>query len=59
MFILGLNTFHADSAAALVDADTGDLVAALAEERLNRIKHFAGFPELAVHECLRMAGAMA
>lgn len=57
MLILGLNTFHADSASVLVNADTGDLVAALAEERLNRIKHFAGFPEQAVHECLRMAGA--
>ncbi len=57
MLILGLNTFHADSSAVLVDGDTGRLVAAIAEERLNRIKHFAGFPELAVRECLRMAGA--
>lgn len=57
MYILGLNTFHADSSAVLVDADTGALVAALAEERLNRIKHFAGFPEQAVQECLRIAGA--
>jgi len=57
--ILGLNTFHADSAAVLVDAASGDLVAAIAEERLNRIKHWAGFPELAVHECLRIAGAKA
>ena len=55
--ILGLNTFHADSSAVLVDSDTGQLIAAIAEERLNRIKHFAGFPKLAVHECLRIAGA--
>jgi len=59
MLILGLNTFHADSSAALVDADTGQLVAAVAEERLNRIKHFAGYPEQAINECLRMAGATA
>ncbi|MBI3467552.1 MAG: carbamoyltransferase [Planctomycetes bacterium] len=57
MLILGLNTFHADSSAALVDADTGRLIAAVAEERLNRIKHFAGFPERAIRECLKIAGA--
>ena len=45
MNILGLNAFHGDaSAALLVD---GQLVAALEEERLNRIKHWAGFPALA------------
>jgi carbamoyltransferase len=53
--ILGLNAFHADSAAALLR--DGDLVAALAEERLNRVKHFSGFPRMAVSECLRLAGA--
>jgi carbamoyltransferase len=57
LLILGLNTFHADSSAVLVDAGSGALIAAIAEERLNRVKHFAGFPELAVRECLRMAGA--
>ncbi len=57
MLILGLNTFHADASAALVDADTGVLIAALAEERINRVKHFAGFPALAVKECLHLAGA--
>lgn len=57
MLILGLNAFHADASAALVDAESGRLVAALAEERLNRVKHFAGFPELAIRECLRMADA--
>ena len=44
MLILGLNAFHADASAAIVDADTGRLVGAVAEERLNRVKHFAGFP---------------
>ena len=39
--ILGINTFHAGaSAALLVD---GEPVVALAEERLNRVKYFAGF----------------
>jgi carbamoyltransferase len=51
MNILGLNAFHGDaSAALLVD---GQLVAAVEEERLNRIKHWAGFPELAARTCLK------
>lgn len=57
MLILGLNTFHADASAVLVDGESGQLIAAIAEERLNRIKHYAGFPSLAIRECLRMAGA--
>jgi carbamoyltransferase len=57
MLILGLNTFHADASAVLVDGDSGRLLAAVAEERINRVKHFAGFPGLAVEECLRIAGA--
>lgn len=59
MLILGLNTFHADASAVLVDIDSGRLLAAVAEERLNRVKHYAGFPALAVKECLRLAGASA
>jgi carbamoyltransferase len=53
-YILGLNTFHADSGAALLR--DGDLVAAVTEERLSRVKHFAGFPALAVKEVLDLAG---
>src|SRR5256885_16829632 len=50
MNILGLNAFHGDaSAALLVD---GHLAFALEEERLNRIKHWAGFPALAARACL-------
>lgn len=55
MLVLGINAYHADAAAALF-AD-GRLVAAVEEERLNRIKHCAGFPALAVAEVLRIAGA--
>lgn len=54
MLVLGLNAYHADAAAALF-AD-GKLVAAVEEERLNRIKHCAGFPALAVAEVLRIGG---
>jgi carbamoyltransferase len=53
-YILGLNSFHADASAALLR--DGELVAAVAEERLNRIKHFAGFPAKAVREVLDIAG---
>src|SRR5438034_2948153 len=51
MNILGLNAFHGDASAALLSG--GQLVAALEEERLNRIKHWAGFPALAARACLK------
>jgi carbamoyltransferase len=54
MIILGINAHHADaSAAILVD---GKLVAAAEEERFRRIKHWAGFPSVAIEYCLREAG---
>jgi len=55
MLILGLNMFHADASAAIID--DGKVLFAVAEERLNRKKHFAGFPALAVKACLEAAGA--
>jgi carbamoyltransferase len=54
MIVLGLNSFHADSSAALVR--DGVLVAAAEEERFRRIKHWAGFPSEAIAYCLREAG---
>ena len=50
MNILGLNAFHGDSSAALLS--DGQLVAALEEERLNRVKHWAGLPVDAAKACL-------
>lgn len=55
MLILGLNAFHPDSSACLVV--DGKLTAAVEEERFRRIKHWAGFPSLAVEYCLREANA--
>ncbi|MEZ6183777.1 MAG: carbamoyltransferase C-terminal domain-containing protein [Planctomycetota bacterium] len=52
--VLGLNCFHADAAAALVQ--DGRVVAAAEEERFNRIKHSAGFPLEAVRYCLAQGG---
>ena len=54
MIILGINAYHADASAAIfVD---GQLVAAIEEERFTRVKHWAGFPELAIAFCLQEAG---
>jgi carbamoyltransferase len=55
MLILGLNMFHADASAAIVQ--DGEVVFAIAEERLNRKKHFGGFPALAIQACLDYIGA--
>src|SRR5258707_8211847 len=55
MLILGLNMFHADASAAIIQ--DGEVVFAIAEERLNRIKHFGGFPSLSTQACLDAVGA--
>ena len=53
--ILGLNAFHADSAACLVI--DGKLVGAVAEERLGeRLKHSPKFPENAIRWLLEDSG---
>ena len=48
--ILGINTNHADSSACIII--DGKLEAAIEEERINRIKHWAGFPEKSIISCL-------
>jgi carbamoyltransferase len=53
MIILGINAFHADSAAALVR--DGVLIAAAEEERFCRMKHWAGFPSKSIAYCLKEA----
>ncbi len=53
--VLGINSAHGDSSAVLV-GEKG-VLAAIAEERINRKKHFAGFPGLAIQEVMRIAGA--
>ena len=54
MMILGINAYHGDSAACLVI--DGKLVAAIEEERIRRVKHWAGFPSEAIKFCLDFAG---
>lgn len=52
--VLGINAFHAGASAALVI--DGRLVVAIAEERLNRVKYYGGFPAKAIKTCLDYAG---
>jgi len=53
-FILGVNAFHGDSSACLIK--DGEIIAAAEEERFRRIKHWAGFPSMAIAYCLKEAG---
>jgi carbamoyltransferase len=53
MMILGLNAFHGDASAALLR--DGQLLSAVEEERLNRIKHWAGLPIASARACLEGA----
>ena len=52
--ILGINSNHADSSACIIV--NGKIVAAAEEERFNRLKHWAGFPENAISYCLEDSG---
>ncbi|RJR34087.1 MAG: carbamoyltransferase [Deltaproteobacteria bacterium] len=53
-YVLGINAFHGETSAALL-AD-GELVAAVEEERFNRIKYTSAFPVQAIRYCLETAG---
>jgi carbamoyltransferase len=54
MYILGLNAYHGDSSASI--HHNGVLIAATEEERITRIKHWAGLPIEAIKFCLQEAG---
>ncbi len=54
MNILGINAYHGNASAALVC--DGKLIAAVEEERFNRVKYAAGFPAAAIRFCLNEAG---
>ena len=53
MNILGINAYHGNASAAVVC--DGRLVAAVEEERFNRVKYAAGFPAAAIRYCLQEA----
>jgi carbamoyltransferase len=54
MNILGINAYHGNASAAIVC--DGQLIAAVEEERFNRVKYAAGFPAAAIRYCLKAAG---
>ena len=54
MIILGINAYHPDASAAIIC--DGELLAAVEEERFNRVKHTTGFPSQAVRYCVETAG---
>jgi carbamoyltransferase len=53
-YVLGISAFYHDSAASLLR--DGEIVAAVSEERLTRIKGDASFPKNSVAYCLKEAG---
>ena len=53
MYILGINAYHGDSSAAIIK--DGEVISAIEEERIRRIKHWAGFPSESIKFCLKDA----
>jgi len=54
MYILGINAYHGDASACIFKNE--ELIAAIEEERILRIKHWAGFPCESIKFCLEEAG---
>jgi carbamoyltransferase len=52
MITLGIHDGHTATACIIKD---GRIIAVVSEERLNRVKEWGGFPELAISECMRIA----
>lgn len=57
MYILGINAYHGGASACLLKDH--QLIAAIEEERINRIKYWAGFPAESIRYCLAEAGITA
>src|SRR6267154_5465318 len=58
MFTLGINYSQMHDSSACVVRD-GELLFAVAEERISRLKHDSRFPQLAIQACLEFAQARA
>ena len=54
MYILGINAYHGDASACIFKNE--ELIVATEEERILRIKHWAGFPCESIKFCLEEAG---
>jgi len=53
VYILGVNAYHPDSSACIIE--DGKLIAAVEEERFTRLKHWSGFPVNSIKYCLKEA----
>ena len=51
---LGINANHADSSACILIGKS--LIAAIEEERINRVKHYSGFPVESIKKCIQISG---
>lgn len=49
-YILGINAFHGNSSACILK--NNEIVFAIEEERINRIKNWSGFPSQSIRMCL-------
>jgi len=58
MITLGINYSQMHDSSACIVRD-GELLFAVAEERISRVKHDASFPQLAIRACLDFAGVTA
>ena len=58
MLTIGINYSQMHDSSACIVRD-GELLFAVAEERISRVKHDARFPHLAVEACLKFSGATA
>jgi carbamoyltransferase len=58
LLTLGINYSQMHDSSACIVRD-GELLFAVAEERLSRLKHDSRFPQLAIEACLKFAGASA
>jgi len=56
MITLGINYSQMHDSSACIVRD-GELLFAVAEERISRVKHDSSFPKLAIHACLEFADA--
>ncbi len=56
MLTLGIHDGHTATACLMED---GEILACISEERLNKEKEWAGFPEQSIRECLCLAGRSA
>jgi len=50
-YILGINAFHGNSSACILK--NNEIVFAIEEERINRIKNWSGFPSESIRMCLK------